>query len=253
MSLYLQRQNFVLRINRPDGSLYEVPTDKLIQATNEFDRIIKLFNNFEVDIAELLGMRNLSAFIGELFATCLRKQCPDSLYKNPNQDGYPDLLILDYCGNTYYQTLLGQLKDKQPFSNFKTGGIEVKATCGNTPTDKTLQRKGLSKPGLGERRCRLLNSYAHHRQTNCLIGILWDFNATSRIPEITALFFSNELTMNDWGDIVQPKAGGGRTTSVSIMNRAGIKKMYDGWLLVQRDTELMSFLNKYNKGTLIKP
>lgn len=40
------------------------------------------------------------------------------------------------------------------------------------------------------------------------------------------------LVIDDWGRIVQPTDGGGRTTSVSIMAKTGIKKMCDGWIAV---------------------
>ena len=40
---------------------------------------------------------------------------------------------------------------------------------------------------------------------------------------------------------MKPKAGGGRTTSVSIMTREGIKKMYDNTLLVIDDERYINF------------
>ncbi len=119
-------------------------------------------------------------------------------------------------------------KDKSLFSPFKYGGIEVKATCGSTPSaGKT------PKPLIGEQRIDLLEKFdwkAHHRQTNNLIAILWDF--IDEIPTIVACFFSNNLNASDWGNIVRPKKGGGRTTSVSIMKSKGIKKMCAGWVAV---------------------
>ena len=79
------------------------------------------------------------------------------------------------------------------------------------------------------------------------MGILWDF--IEGLPRIVCLFYSADLTEDDWGNIVKPKAGGGRTTSVSIMTRGGIKKMYDGTLLVYDDNRYKDFLNKRNHGT----
>ena len=90
---------------------------------------------------------------------------------------------------------------------------------------------------------------SHHRKTNNLIGLFWDF--MERKPRIAAIFFSNELLEEDWGRIVKPKAGGGRTTSVSIMTRLGVKKMYQNWVLVAEDNRYTNFLNKYNKSTLL--
>lgn len=53
------------------------------------------------------------------------------------------------------------------------------------------------------------------------------------------------------GAIFTPRSGGGRTTSVSIMNRAGIRKMYAGWLCVLADGGCREFLNRRNRDSLI--
>lgn len=79
----------------------------------------------------------------------------------------------------------------------------------------------------------IVNSFdwkAHHRETNNLLGIFWDF--LNEVPTIVACFYRNDLVIDDWGRIVQPTDGGGRTTSVSIMAKTGIKKMCDGWIAV---------------------
>lgn len=131
-------------------------------------------------------------------------------------------------------------KDKAFFSPYKYGGIEVKATCGNTPPAKKKP-----KPLIGEQRIALINSFdwkAHHRSTNNLIGILWDFY--NEVPTIVAAFYRNDLTVDDWGKIIQPREDRGRTTSVSIMNANGIKKMCGGWLAVIDDEKYISALSK---------
>lgn len=221
------------------------------QAHNTIDQIA----NFDVDIFSILGMRNLSSFIGELFAASLISVTRNEYKKNPHQDGYPDLLLMDDAGQKIFAKLKGngQLREKTPFSPFPNGGIEVKATCGSVPTPEKCRRMGLQeKPDIGDQRIGVITGYdwkAHHRETNNLIGILWDF--IDRKPRIVAAFFSPNLTENDWGKIVQPKAGGGRTTSVSIMTRNGVKKMYDNWVFVINDPRYTSFLNSYNKASSI--
>ena len=105
---------------------------------------------------------------------------------------------------------------------------------------------------MGDTRVEAMTAYdwkAHHQETNNLIGVLWDF--IDRRPRVAALFYANELEANDWGDIVKPRTGGGRTTSVSIMNRKGITKMYHGWLCVLRHGGYSAFLNRRNRGTAI--
>jgi len=190
---------------------------------------------FDINIFETLGMRNLSGMVGEYFAKSVQKNSENALHSNLHQDGYPDLLLTNTEERlAYYYSLYTEKqgkkypKDKALFSPFKFGGVEVKATCGSTPSAKIVP-----KPLIGEQRIDLLNKFdwkAHHRETNNLLAVLWDF--IDGIPTITACFYSNELTINDWGKIVQPHEGGGRTTSVSIMNSVGISKMCSGWIAV---------------------
>jgi len=104
----------------------------------------------------------------------------------------------------------------------------VKATCGNTPNARTAP-----KPKIGESRTPTLESAewkAHHRDTNNLLGIFWDF--VDGLPTVLAAFFRNDLTTDDWGKIVVPKEGGGHPTSVSLMTKPGVRKMGKGWLLI---------------------
>lgn len=225
-------------------------------AVTDCHEIIDLIlKDIPVDIFSILGMRNLSAFVGELFARSLERVANGAFKSNPHQDGYPDLLLMDKAGLALWNKLSksGQLQEKAPFSPFANGGIEIKATCGSVPTPAQCAKKGLVKPSMGDTRIDLLRGYdwkAHHRETNNLIGLVWDFD-TRRSPQIIGVFFGNNLTEDDWGAIVQPRAGGGRTTSVSIMPRAGVKKMYDNWLLVKDDNRYIEFFNTYNKDNLI--
>jgi hypothetical protein len=156
---------------------------------------------------------------------------------------------MDPAGAALWERLKGRLREKAPFSPFATGGIEVKATCGSLPTPAQCQRRGFTKPDIGDQRIACMMGYdwkAHHRETNNLIGLLWDF--VGQVPRIVAVFYSNELTTEDWGAIVKPKENGGRTTSVSIMNRRGIRRMYDGWLFAFRDKRYLEFIDRYNQA-----
>lgn len=206
----------------------------------------------DLDIARVLGLRNLSAFVGELVATGIARTSQGLFRLNPHQDGYPDLLLVDRRGRRELERLRGRMNEKGPFSPFASGGIEVKATCGSVPSPKVCRARGISRPELGDPRIVCMTGYdwkAHHRETNNLVGVLWDF--VDQRPRVAAMFYSSALTELDWGSIVAPKPGGGRTTSVSIMNRAGIRKMYAGWLCVLADGGYREFLNKRNKDSLI--
>ncbi len=98
----------------------------ILNAITKTHEVLDKINRFEVDIFEILGMRNLSAFIGELFAAALVKNSGGFFLKNPHQDGYPDLLVMDAKGEQLWNDLKLRLRDKQPFSPFANGGIEVK-------------------------------------------------------------------------------------------------------------------------------
>lgn len=225
------------------------------RALKDVHKVIDLIvKDIPVDVFAILGMRNLSAFIGELFAKSLEKKSAGNFIGNPHQDGYPDLLLMDARGRRTYKTLhsQGRLREKAPFSPFVDGGVEIKATCGSVPTPKQCEKKGVSKPDMGDTRIALLRGYdwkAHHRDTNNLIGLLWDFE--DKIPRIMAVFFSGSLSRNDWGKIVTPKDGGGRTTSVSIMSRNGVSKMYKNWVAINDDARYINFINRYNGDQLI--
>ncbi|HUX80784.1 MAG TPA: hypothetical protein VMV38_00440, partial [Candidatus Paceibacterota bacterium] len=61
------------------------------QAVSNFDEAITKLDEVADGLFATLGMRNLSAFIGEMFAAALAKASNGFLLKNPHQDGYPDL------------------------------------------------------------------------------------------------------------------------------------------------------------------
>ncbi len=230
-----------------------VDTTIVERAVHRTRTLIKKLSEFEIDVFALLGMRNLSSFVGEVFAAAMIQEAPHLFRKNPHQDGYPDLLLMDEDGSKEWARLSHQAREKTPFSPFTTGGFEVKATCGSVPTPAACRKKGFDKPDLGDQRVGLLTGYdwkAHHRETNYLFGISWDF--IDRCPTIVAVFYSSQLTENDWGKIIQPKDGGGRTTSVSIMSREGVRKMYDGWLLVLDVGAYAAFFDKRNRGTRLE-
>lgn len=233
----------------PNNIEISVEKKTILKAIEYSHSVIDKFTEFDVDVFEILGMRNLSAFIGEIFAASIIKH--NNLFiKNPHQDGYPDLLLMDDNGKQLWKDLVGKLKEKQPFSPFGNGGIEIKATVGSVPSPN--EKKGIVKPEIGDQRIAVLKGYdwkAHHRDTNNLMGILWDF--IDGVPRIVTVFFGGNLEIEDWGKIVQPKEGGGKTTSVSIMTRIGVKKMYEGCVFVIDDDKYKKFLNHYNKADLL--
>lgn len=219
--------------------------DAMKCANNALKVLSKTTMSFDINIFETLGMRNLSGMIGEYFARSIMKSSNGKLESNLHQDGYPDLLLVDTPEKkAYFDTLYTVNNDKkhpidkEHFSPFKYGGIEIKATCGDTPPSSKH-----TKPLIGEQRVSLIKSFnwkAHHRETNHLLAVLWDF--IDGLPTYVAAFYQDNLSEEDWGKIVQPKEGGGRTTSVSIMKTQGVKKMCKNWIAVLDDDKYIDLL-----------
>lgn len=244
---YIQNQNLSISYKRT----IIMTSQEVVEAMNYANTALKELSDstmrFDINIFETLGMRNLSGMIGEYFARSVMKISNGKLESNLHQDGYPDLLLVDTPQKrAYFETLYtincGKRYpiDKEHFSPFKYGGIEVKSTCGSTPPASRVP-----KPLIGEQRVSLLNSFdwkAHHRTTNHLLAVLWDF--IDGMPTYVAAFYQDDLQIEDWGKIVQPKEGGGRTTSVSIMNTQGIKKMCKNWVAVLDDEAYIKLLAK---------
>lgn len=245
---YAYVSNPVTHILGPRG--FQLDTVGVERAIHRTRTLVDQLSKFEVDVFALLGMRNLSSFVGEVFAAAMILEHPELLKKNPHQDGYPDLLLLDNDGAKEWRRLSNKLREKSPFSPFATGGFEVKATCGSVPTPTECARKGREKPDIGDQRIDLLTGYdwkAHHQETNNLFGLFWDF--IDGCPTITAVFYRGDLTKQDWGVIVQPREGGGRTTSVSIMTREGVRKMYYGWVSFIAREPYAVFFDRRNGDT----
>lgn len=240
MTDYIVRNNDIVALNN-HIVLENRQVVKAIEMTNHaLKELLDCTTRFDINVFEVLGMRNFSGLVGEFFAKCLQRQSGGKLQSNLHQDGYPDMLLTDTDEKkSYYDSLYTiesgrkKPKDKGLFSPYKYGGIEVKACCGSTPPASKIP-----KPLIGEQRIDIITSFdwkAHHRMTNNLMGILWDF--IGGCPTVVACFYKNDLTEKDWGKIVEPKTGGGRTTSVSIMNRSGIKKMCQNWVAVIDDDQ----------------
>lgn len=220
--------------------------DAINYANNALLKLNEVTQEFDINIFETLGMRNLSGMVGEYFARSIMRLSNGRLQSNLHQDGYPDLLLTDTQEKKDYFKTLYTIENgkkypisKEVFSPYKYGGIEIKATCGSTPPANLVP-----KPLVGEQRVALVNSFdwkAHHRTTNHLLAILWDF--INGNPTIVACFFQDNLKIEDWGRIVQPHEGRGRTTSVSIMQKSGIKKMCEGWIAVLDNPQYIELLS----------
>ena len=92
--LILSNQQILQAINFCNQAL-----QKLDQETKQFD----------INIFEILGMRNLSGMVGEYFAKSVQRFSEGHLHSNLHQDGYPDLLLtntresLNYYASLYLE------------------------------------------------------------------------------------------------------------------------------------------------------
>lgn len=220
----------------------------LRQANEAIKVIHDASEEYDIDLFRLLGLRNLSALMGEVFARQVQKAYSEQLMGNPNQDGYPDLLALTPEGKQYIEARRrpdGSIEsNKEHWSPYPHGGIEAKATCGDTAPAKT-QRK----PDIGDSRwiagLTNISWKAHHQKTRRLLAVYWDF--VEGLPTFLGVFWRNDLDTTigaenpDWGSVVTPRPGSA-TTSVSIMKKSGVRKMGEGWLVLPREDAILSSL-----------
>lgn len=242
MTKYILRKNDIVKYDNKVVLTNQQVLSAIEMANDALKSLQESTAIYDINVFEALGMRNLSGLVGEYFAKCVMRVSDGKLESNLHQDGYPDLLLTDTDEKKQYFSSLYIIengrkkpKDKSLFSPYKYLGLEVKACCGSTPPASEIP-----KPSIGEQRINLITSFdwkAHHRQTNHLLGILWDF--IEERPTIVACFYQDSLIEDDWGKIVHPKDGGGRTTSVSVMKRSGIKKMCSNWVAIIFDSKYL--------------
>ena len=95
MKNYIVNKNAKVKTN--DG--YVLENQSIINAINFCnDAISNLYEmniKFNINIFEILGMRNLSGFVGEYFSKSVAINSNDDLTSNMHQDGYPDLLLIN--------------------------------------------------------------------------------------------------------------------------------------------------------------
>jgi len=98
---YLVNQSADTCLTSASGYKTVLDTALFKRALYDVDFVIKkIMDDIPVDIFSILGMRNLSAFVGELFARSIAKEANGLFISNPHQDGYPDLLLMDALGRT---------------------------------------------------------------------------------------------------------------------------------------------------------
>ena len=177
-----------------------------------------------------IDLKALSGIVGALFATHVARQT--GAIVNPIEKGHPDVIPAE-----------GASASEEKLRNYGRG-LEIKCTVGNVAKGSDLRP--------GQRRLDHLTGVtwqAHHQHVSSLMGLVIDFagkqSSQGRYPIITAVFFSDDLVVGDWGKI---SGTTGRNTKVTGMLSSGKRKMGEGWVLIlddsmfeQRYSEILSF------------
>jgi transcriptional regulator with XRE-family HTH domain len=213
---FTERLSYILRQDFQIDSGFIVNGPDLLAAVEataiEIEQLpFSLFKNID--------LKTLSGMVGALFSANLALQV--GALVNPIEKGHPDIIPISGANATE-----AQLRN-YPF------GLEVKCTVGNV-----RQGSGL---GAGSRRLGSLVGLtwqAHHREVSSLLGLVIDFAGSTsergQYPIVTAAFYTNTLSVNDWGAI---SGTTGRNTKVTGMRVTGKTKMGQGWVVIINDNE----------------
>jgi hypothetical protein len=221
-------------IKLKDGFTLEVDfVAKSVERVNDkFQQLKQRTEKMALNVFEVIDFRTISALVGEVLVSSI-SDSRIGLEKNPNIDGYPDLLN---ASKPQYQKDIERWKtiDPKAFVKYPYGGIEVKNTFGTKKTKVYLAQ--------GEKRLGKINDKldwkAHHRYTNNLLALFSDF--IDRCPQIIAVMFSASLTESDWAEKQNPR-GESAMTSFSVTERSGWEKLRTGMKLCRDDPEYLSF------------
>ncbi len=182
-----------------------------------------------VNLYEVTDFRVLSGVVGELFAEDLALK-NTSLKKNSNLNGYPDLLNLFTNGSSTYYSKCSQ----SDLLKYKYGGFEVKNSFGSKKTGSTIMGNDTRIKNINKK----IDWKAHHRETNNLIALFSDF--VNGNPMIVALFYSNNLSVEDWRKVSVPK-GNSAMTSFTTLTSIGYNKLKSGIKLCLNLEDYLSF------------
>ena len=175
-----------------------------------------------------IDYKTTSSIIGSIFCESIANVT--GAIVNPIEKGHPDLIPED-----------GKNLSEELLRNYPVG-LEVKCTVGNITQGANLRA--------GQTRIQLLTGItwqAHHREVRELLGLVWDFVKGTHefnYPMITAAFYSNDLVVEDWGEISGTE---GRNTKVTGMKVSGRIKMGKGWIALFNNEEYIKAYQKVLK------
>ena len=209
----ITRDTTPIRLNSGELSIDTISA--AVSTVNDQLHRVQQKQRYALDVFDVIDLRMLSGFIGELFVTSLSTSDP-RLQRNPNIDGYPDLCDVSHNPQALVPA---------DCLHYEFGGIEVKNTFG-------LKKSGTALHAREARRGRIQNRLiwkAHHRRTNHLLALQSDF--VDRVPQIVSAFFSSELEPDDWTEKQNPKSGS-TMTSFCQTRRSAFDKLQRRQLVV---------------------
>ncbi len=182
-----------------------ISADALKSAWVETDRFLAelpaTFSMNARNFYSILGQRNLSGFVGEVFKGALHQQAT-FLEPNPHPDGRPDLLdltspeaVAHYVEECHEPE--SNLPIKAALAPFRFGGLEIKCAIGS------VRGGSASDYPVGTSRADAvtgLTYWAHHRHACRLVALYYDFDVLDGSPGIKAIFFA-EVEKNHWAPV----------------------------------------------------
>lgn len=214
----------------------QITNSQLRQAVEKTNRSLALLKrkteNLSLNIFTVIEFRMLSGLVGEMFVKALSESAHD-LEKNPNIDGYPDLLDVS-TSRAKLNFDEWKTSDPSQFVKYRYGGVEVKNTFGEKARGADLAP--------GEQRVGRITKRpiwkAHHQYTNNLIALVSDF--IDRCPQIVLVMYTDELEEEDWTKKQNPKAGSTMTSFTQTKNSA-FYKLKAGARLLRNETKYLEF------------
>lgn len=229
---FVYRDDFLIEL--PSGFIVDVESILAsVKNTNKkFRRLKRRTEEMDLNIFNIVDFRMLSGLVGETLISDLAEKI-DELEKNPNIDGYPDLV--DVSNPRYHSDFVKWRKrDMKKFIKYPHGGIEVKNTFGTKKQNSDLLP--------GHRRITGINNKpdwkAHHRYTNRLLALFSDF--IDECPQIVAVMYSDRLREVDWKEKQNPKEGS-TMTSFSVIEKSGWLKLKAGLLICNKQQEYKDY------------
>lgn len=191
------------------------------QVLEAVDLTNSILTNLPAGLYPSLDYKTTSAIVGSVFCDALAGRTTGII--NPIEKGHPDII-----------PPTGASASEEQLRNYPEG-LEVKCTVGNIEQGANLRA--------GERRVGRLTGItwqAHHREVKELMGLVWDFvqaKANFQFPGLTAVFYTDNLHRDDWGEI---SGTTGRNTKVTGMRTSGKRKMASGWVMLIDDPDYLA-------------